>query len=690
MPAKVKSRWALLVVVTFVILSVACVQLAPRLRLGDSGSGDLVQAIAVTQPVSATNANPNRTIAGRGTAVVQRGSISEVVPLTGRVAGQQEIGLEFPPSVKLVQGVAVRAGQSVDQGQLLIEGDSKDLAKDLAAARARVETSQLKLAQGQSQTQARRQEDGRRSALDALRNQSSVADAQANLERSQADLDRLKAGPTDADRAAAQANVAQAAAAFERAQADLSRLEDGPTKTELQAAQQEVANQRANLDRSNADLAKLRAGPDPADLRAAGRDVAVAQSDLARAQTELDALTNGPDQTALRNAQRDVDRAQSALRDAQAMKVDTAAARAVRDSAVRAAQTEVQAAQDRWDALRQPPRPADVDLARNKVQVAQLTLDGARDKLDRLNRSVDQASIDAATSAVSRTQSGLDTAEGRLRELQAGPAEPQLAPTRAALESARATLDNARVKAAELDGPPSPAAVRDAEAKVASAQGAVTRAAAEARVGSGSSPGGDNYDQLLLEKGLEQDRATVDSLERDLAAARLVAPFAGVITSVNVVSGDTAAPGRPVVSIAPPGERMVVADLLDQQSQVAAGQDATVQLEGAGDGDALPGRVLQVAAAPSGVGRVAYVYVEWPGDPPIFGRGAQVIATLSQHDDVLLVPEKAVRSNGARRYVEYVTGTNRKVVDVEVGITGGGSVEILRGLSEGQTVTVRP
>jgi len=677
-------------VVALVLLSAACVQLAPmaRSRFVEPPAPDNLQTFVL--PPVAIEAGPAsasvQTTGGRGTSVVRRGPISDVASLTGRVAGVEEIGLELSAGGR-IQTVAVRAGQTVEQGQVLVETDARDLAKDLAAARSRVETGQLRVAQAQAQGQSRREEDGRRTSLDSVRSQSSVADAEAGLRRAQADLDRIKAGPTDSERAAAEVAYTQAAAVFERAQADLNRLLDGPNRSDLQSAEQDVANSQATLERADADLVRLKNGADPIDLRTAERDVVTAESELARARAELNALSQ-PDQTAVRTAERDLDRAQYAMRDAQTMKVDGPAARTARDSAIRAAQADIQAAQDRVDALKAPPKPADLDLAKNKVQSAQLVLENAKDKLDKLKRPATQSSIDAANAAVSRARAAAQSADARLAEVRAGPTEAQVAPARAAVDSARAALESARVKGAELDRGASPADVRDVEARVAAAQAGVTRAAAEGRATSGSADN-DPYDLLLLQKGVDQDRAQVEALERDLGATRLVAPFSGVVATVNVAAGDSVQLGRPVISMARPGERVVVADLFEKPGRFAAGQDAVVQVDGV-EGAQLTGRVLQVTENAAGNGKVAYVYVEWPDTAPAFGAQAQVNVTVDQHLDTLLVPDKAVRSNGARRYVEYMEGTSRRAADVAVGIASGGLTEIVSGLREGQTVLVRP
>ena len=63
---------------------------------------------------------------------------------------------------------------------------------------------------------------------------------------------------------------------------------------------------------------------------------------------------------------------------------------------------------------------------------------------------------------------------------------------------------------------------------------------------------------------------------------------------------------------------------------------------------------------------------------------------LQQKADALLVPQRAIRSSGPRRYIEYMDGNTRRTADVQVGIVAGADAEILSGLSEGQLLLVGP
>jgi RND family efflux transporter MFP subunit len=197
-------------------------------------------------------------------------------------------------------------------------------------------------------------------------------------------------------------------------------------------------------------------------------------------------------------------------------------------------------------------------------------------------------------------------------------------------------------------------------------------------------------DAIFLQREVDQARAQTEALERDLAATRLVAPFDGTVVAVKVRSGDPIEPGQPVVVVSRPGKPMIRVELASRDAaRLAVGQLATVQLDGA-DGTPLSASVAALAPAESGTGPFALLDVDWGETRPDFSAAAQVVVTLQEKENVLLVPKGAIRSAGPRRYVEYMEGTSRRTADVEVGIISGNDAEIVRGLQQGQGVLVRP
>lgn len=160
-------------------------------------------------------------------------------------------------------------------------------------------------------------------ALDDAAASAAVAQAQASLQRAQANLAGLRAGPRPQEVAAAQARL-------EAAQAHLAQLTEPPRPEEVAAAEANLAAAQARFDR-------LYAEPDAAIVAAARADVQQAQAALERlrqpatpaqiaqaeaqaqqAQAELDLLRAGARDEAISAAQAAVAEAEAALRRSEA------------------------------------------------------------------------------------------------------------------------------------------------------------------------------------------------------------------------------------------------------------------------------------------------------------------------------------------------------------------------------------
>jgi HlyD family secretion protein len=728
MVRRLKTRRTLVGVVLLLLVSTLAAALAPMaksqfLRGADGSADDSVAAGEPSGPIQVQTASRAQANAQKGT-LVQRGTISEVLSLSGRVAvpGETPLSVSAPGRVETV---AVRPGQSVQAGEILLETDSKQISKDLGAARTRLEVSALRLAELTTQVSGQAAGGG-----EAARRQRAILEAEAALRRAQADHQRIAAGPDPADVRKAEQDLATARQTLQQAEVDQTRVARGADPAELRRVEQDLAAARQTLQQAEADQARVARGADPAELRKAEQDLAaarqalqraeadqarlgrgadaaalagasreqaLAESKLQRAQAELARLTRGPDPVELQAAQRDVEQATRAADTAHSGRVappSGAAAnpseRASRAAAEASAVTALQAAQERLARLRQAPPVAEVDAARREVHLAQMEVDAVRERLETLRRGPDEQTAAAAATATDSARLAVQQAEARLRELQAGPSGDQTALATSKVDSARLAVQQAEARLADVKGRPTRAELAEAQDRVAIAQAGLTQARAGDIAGAQAPTSNSRLAEYRLQQmNVEQDRAQVQALEEELTTTQVRAPAAGIVTAVRARVGYPVQPGIPVITLAPPGTPVVRADLTDEQAaRLAVGQQATLKLAGS-DSPPVDASIAEIAQGSDGSSRVAVLYVDWPGDPADFNTSADVTVTLRAKADVLILPKAAVRSVGTRRTVEVIESGSRRSIPVELGIVGENQVEIVSGLKEGQWVLLR-
>jgi macrolide-specific efflux system membrane fusion protein len=69
------------------------------------------------------------------------------------------------------------------------------------------------------------------------------------------------------------------------------------------------------------------------------------------------------------------------------------------------------------------------------------------------------------------------------------------------------------------------------------------------------------------------------------------------------------------------------------------------------------------------------------------GLTVTVSIVTAQKTNILLVPNKAITSQGGRYYVQVVSGDTTTQKMIQVGITDGQNTEVASGLSEGDVVS---
>jgi len=196
------------------------------------------------------------------------------------------------------------------------------------------------------------------------------------------------------------------------------------------------------------------------------------------------------------------------------------------------------------------------------------------------------------------------------------------------------------------------------------------------------------------EERVERARERTVSASEQLSDTRLLAPFSGLIVSLNKRAGDQVGSYETFGTIADPTKLRVLATVLEEKvGRIAVGQPVTTYLDAYPEGR-YTGTVLQIADQTTAwQGQSAYeVTVGFDAGeeaPAALQMGADVIFAGRSREDVLVVPNRAVMVIGGQEMVEVIGedgGIER--VEVQTGITDGSQTEIVGGLREGQVVRI--
>jgi HlyD family secretion protein len=252
-----------------------------------------------------------------------------------------------------------------------------------------------------------------------------------------------------------------------------------------------------------------------------------------------------------------------------------------------------------------------------------------------------------------------------------------------ALAAAQAQLDKVQAGA-------DPELVRAAQANVSAA--AAQRDVAQAQL-----------DLLLAgprEEQVQAAQATVDQARLRLKKATLATPMDGTVTTLRIERGEWVSPGQPVIVLSDLAVLEVEVNLDETDvAQVMVGQNARLTVD-AFPGVELAGEVTTIApVAQVQAGVVLYpvtVRIK-PTDPstnarpaPLLRAGmtADVTIITASRENVLVIPLRAVRTEGEHAYVDRLVGGKVERAEVKLGMMTETEVEITSGVAEGDVVVV--
>lgn len=319
---------------------------------------------------------------------------------------------------------------------------------------------------------------------------------------------------------------------------------------------------------------------------------------------------------------------------------------------LRAAAAQLSAAEANRDQVASGPAQAEIASARAGVAQARTAKEVAQDAYDRIEEEgtrKEQANYDLYTA-----KQELAAAEAQLDDLMVGPSADALRAADANVAAAAAQRDASRARLARLRAGSRAEDVAEAEAQV------------------------------------DQARVALASTELSLRKATLHAPFAAVVSQVNLTPGQMSPTRQPAVVLLDSStfHMTIGVDELNV-SRLEEGQPAEVTVEALPQ-SAFTGTVRSIApiaTAESGV--ITYdVVIDLAATDARLRADMTATATIvvEELDDVLKIPTWAVRvdPDTGQTFVERRVGDEIERVDVELGARYEGMVQVQSGLSDGE------
>lgn len=195
---------------------------------------------------------------------------------------------------------------------------------------------------------------------------------------------------------------------------------------------------------------------------------------------------------------------------------------------------------------------------------------------------------------------------------------------------------------------------------------------------------------LQAKAHLEQARLALEGARRQLASAKLVAPFDGVVLQVNANPGEAVAAHTSLISMADPRAVEVESTVIEEDmSSVKIAENVNLFFDAKPDATTT-GRVARIVPVRTSGDRLLYpVYLSVDQLPEGLIAGMTVDASIvvDTRSDVLRLPRELVRvrSDGTAQ-VKVWNGTQIERRTIKTGLRGDSFVEVVDGLREGDQV----
>ena len=443
----------------------------------------------------------------------------------------------------------------------------------------------------------------------------------------------------------------------------LAELDTGTLKDQVQSAQVQAEIAQLKVDQAmGQDIVGSTA--EPAAVNSARGNVAKAESDVAKAQDAVSSLLEGPTAAEVQSAQ----------------------------AAIISSEAQLQKDQNALTTLQAPQTPDQLIIVRTSLDKAQAALQTAQAAYDQVHLRPNVGAL-PQSAALQQATSDYQSAKAALAIATAGPKPEDIANVQKQIQSDQANRTSANAHLADLSKGPTTENLDAAKQNVTSAQTSLDQAR-QALVQAQGMASGNSIDVQIAKKTADLAKLQLKTLQGQLDAAQLRAPFGGTVTETDAKDGDLITSYSPVLTVSNPQKLEIAVELQAADlANVAVGQPVGVVLAAFPTAQ-LAGKIIRMPSIATGntpnlPANLRTVRVSFPPPPGLVNLGdlANVAIDVQRKDGVLVLPTTAIRTFGGRRFVDLLStdGLHREV-DIEVGISDDTNTEITKGLNDGDKV----
>jgi HlyD family secretion protein len=204
-----------------------------------------------------------------------------------------------------------------------------------------------------------------------------------------------------------------------------------------------------------------------------------------------------------------------------------------------------------------------------------------------------------------------------------------------------------------------------------------------------------NYQRDAQRALIKKAEDAVAVINTQIGQTTIYSPMAGMIVGKNVEVGENVAANQTVVTVSTTGGIEIELDVSESDIvDVKVGQKAKLTFDALSSDEVLEGEVVEIDPAATVIQDVVYykvkVKLSSPDDRLKIGMSVDADINVAQKDNVVMIPARAVKTEGNQDYVEILKEDNTtERVNVKTGFKGDeGMVEITSGLQGGENVVV--